>query len=332
MRTDMNDVVATGHIMRCLAIADAARNLGEETIFLTADDCPAKLLKQRGYAYHVLGTRWDDMESELPALLEMVHKKKIKKLLIDSYYVTETYLAALGAYVEIYYLDDLNAFRYPVSSIICYANYWKQFCYEKCYKGVKLYLGAQYVPLREAFRLCGKKRMKARVENLLILSGGTDRYHAINGILAQINRQRYEKIEVVCGGYYPRYSELCAKYAKEENVAIYSSVSDIENHMKAADLAISASGTTLYELCACGTPTISYVLADNQIHNATSFQADKIIDYAGDIRTDDVPQNICNMLDRYEYNVALRAERSAKMQALIDGEGAERLAEILREV
>lgn len=34
--------------------------------------------------------------------------------------------------------------------------------------------------------------------------------------------------------------------------------------MQQCDMAVSAAGSTLYELCACGMPTITYVLADNQ--------------------------------------------------------------------
>ena len=51
IRADMNNRVATGHMMRCLSIADAASSLGEEVTFLLADNQALGLIKERGYQY-----------------------------------------------------------------------------------------------------------------------------------------------------------------------------------------------------------------------------------------------------------------------------------------
>ena len=48
VRADMNNIIATGHIMRCLAIADAAADLGEDTTFILADDKAAGFIQERG--------------------------------------------------------------------------------------------------------------------------------------------------------------------------------------------------------------------------------------------------------------------------------------------
>ena len=44
IRVDMNEIIATGHVMRCLSVADAAREIGKETIFIVADEKPVELL------------------------------------------------------------------------------------------------------------------------------------------------------------------------------------------------------------------------------------------------------------------------------------------------
>ena len=109
IRTDMNVQIATGHVMRCLSIADATRELGEKVIFLLADNHAVEYITERGYETIVLGTKWDDMASELPILLDIIKEKKIQSVLIDSYQVTETYLKSLSEHIKIAYLDDLNA-------------------------------------------------------------------------------------------------------------------------------------------------------------------------------------------------------------------------------
>lgn len=329
IRTDMNDTIATGHVMRCLAIADAAKLQGEDTTFILADEQAVKILGKRGYPYIVLHTPWDHMEAELPILQKIIKEKQIKKILIDSYQVTETYLKDLQKMVQILYMDDLNVFHYPVDGIICYANYWEKFCYKENYQEVKLYLGTKYTPLRKAFLNCGKKEIKLQVENVLILSGGTDRYNILNRILAKIDSKKYRRIDVICGMYYLKYDALKERYSQVENIYFHQAVSDMEEYMQRADVVISAGGTTLYELCACGTPTISYALADNQLENVKKFQEDGIIDYAGDARKDNVAENVEELLEKYCYDVELRKEKSQRMQQLVDGKGALRIAKVI---
>lgn len=326
----MNDVIATGHVMRCLAIADAAKSMGENTTFLLADEQAVPVLEERGYSYIVLHTTWDEMESELASMAKIIEQNGIERILVDSYQVTERYLRKLNAMVEVIYMDDLNTFVYPVHGIICYANYWEKFGYKERYKNVSLYLGTEYTPLRSVFSHCEKKEIKPQVERLLILSGGTDKYHVLEQILRQIDRKMYQQIDVICGRYDLNYERLMEAYADEKNIHIHQAVTNIEVYMKAADLAISAGGTTLYELCACGTPTISYVVADNQLENVGKFQEDGLIECAGDVRKENVPEKLADYLREYHCNQKLRQKRAMKMQKLIDGQGALRIAGILR--
>lgn len=332
IRTDMNNTIATGHVMRCLAIADEAKAQGEQVTFLLADEQALELITQRGYQALVLHTNWNDMESGLPELLQVVEKEKIEKILIDSYQVTERYLQVLTSYVKTVYIDDQNAFVYPVSGIICYANYWQKFDYPNRYKGTKLFLGTDYVPLRKVFSECEKKQIRNKAEELLILSGGTDPYEILKGILEKIDKSEYKCINVICGRYYTAYEDLKKVYSSFDNVHIYQAVSNIEYYMKNADIVVSAGGTTLYELCACGTPAISYSFADNQLDNVHQFQEDGMIDYAGDVRFDKVIENIIYYLDKYQGDMQLRQQRSRKMQKLIDGNGALRIVEALKDI
>ena len=330
IRTDMNDTIATGHVMRCLSIADAMKSMGEEVIFILADDNAAELLLKRGYQYIILNTKWDDMESELEELQKVILEKKIDKILIDSYQVTKYYLEMVRKWVRVAYIDDLNIFDYPIDTLICYANYWRKFDYEKRYSGTKLLLGSKFAPIREAFQTCEKKDIKDKVENLLILSGGTDKYNMIKGLLEKIPRNNYHRIYVICGKYYEGYEALKEQYCEEKNVVIKKAVSDIEKYMSETDVTISAGGTTLYELCAMGTPTISFSFVDNQLDNVMQFHRDGMIDYAGDIRTDDVIERILALLENFSKEK--RGKQSKDMQALVDGMGAFRIAKALMEM
>lgn len=327
IRTDMNDTIATGHVMRCLSIADAASVLGEQVTFILADNQAVSYITDRGYKSIVLKTKWDDMEAELPTLERVIKENKITSLLVDSYRVTERYFKELSKWAKVMYLDDLNAFQYEVEVIVCYANYWEKFQYPQRYQNVKLYLGTEYMPLRKAFVGIADKEINEKAEKLLLMSGGNDEKHILAGILEAVDITDFENITVICGRYYTGHEELVDKYRDCKNVYIYQAVADIEKYMQKADLAVSAGGTTLYELCACGTPTISFSLADNQLDNVRKFAEDCIIDYAGDVRCDAVIENVANLILKYKDNKKLRQERSVKMQKVVDGQGARRIAE-----
>lgn len=329
IRVDMNEEIATGHVMRCLSIADAAKARGEAATFILADGKAVELIETRGYQSIVLGTCWKHMDSELPVLKRVIEENKIQRILIDSYQVTESYLMGLKSLVEIVYIDDINRFVYPVDYLVCYANYWEKFNYTERYQIKGLCLGLEYVPLRSEFSRCGKKEISKKAGRLLMMSGGTDKYEVLPKLLEELDKTLFEEIEVICGVYNPQYEYLCKKYRNFSNIRMHRAVTDMIDFMKNADIAVSAGGTTLYELCAAGTPTISYSMADNQLDNVKKFQADGIIDYAGDIRYDNVIENIIRYLNDYYDDDDIRKKKSLKMQALVDGKGALRIAEIL---
>lgn len=329
IRTDMNGQIATGHVMRCLSIADAAKDAGVDTVFILADEQACDLLLKRGYSYIVLGTEWNHMESELPLIKKIIKEKQIEKILIDSYQVTEIYLKQLSEVVQTYYMDDINAFLYPVHGIICYANYCAKFHYQERYSEAELYLGTKYVPLRKEFCHCEAKSIKSKAESLLIMSGGSDTYGVLEKILEKLDQTLFQRVDVICGMYYTDYESLKEKYQSYKNIRLHKAVQNLDEYMKKADLAVSAGGTTLYELCAIGTPAISYSIADNQLDNVRKFEEDDIIAYAGDARKEDITGKLMNLIEKYREDAKLRAEISRKMQKLVDGKGAGRIADIL---
>lgn len=329
IRVDMNPVIATGHVMRCLSIADEIRDLGGNVVFITADEYPVEVLKSRGYEPVLLHSDWRKMEEELPQLLNLIEELQIEKILVDSYQVTEKYLQTLREYVQVTYLDDLDAFSYPVDCLICYANYYDVFSYgEK--KGKKGYcLGMDYVPLRKVFGNASPKAISDKIQKVLLLSGGSDSCGIIERMVEVFKDNSHITLMTVCGRFYEGYEALKEKYKKYPNLLFYQNLSNLEEYMKETDLAISAGGTTLYELCALGTPTISYSFADNQLYNVKQFAKDGLIDYAGDVRTDNIFANTVSLYQKYDQDRELRKARSAKMQQMVDGKGAYRMAKVL---
>ena len=328
VRVDMNQFIATGHVMRCLSIAQEAKTQGVQVKFILADTQAEQFIKSKGFQTKVLYSTWNEMEKELPILLAYIVEERVQKLLVDSYYVTENYLSVLKKVTEVSYIDDLGSNYYPVDILIVYANYWKRINYRENYSQTTLLLGCKYVPLRKEFAELPQKKIRENIESLLILTGGTDNYGISERILEHLSLKDYKNIDVICGRYDKHFDYLKEKYGVYTNVKIYQAVDNIVDYIVQADVAISAGGTTLYELCAAGTPTITYSFADNQLDNVRQFAEDGIMEYAGDIRRDDVYSEIAHILEKYTDG-CYREIVARKEQDLVDGRGAWRLVKEL---
>lgn len=334
IRVDANEAIATGHVMRCLAIAAELKKAGENPVFICADGFAGDLVKREGHEFVTLQSDWKDMDGEAEKLWEAVERHQIGLLLVDSYSVTQEYFKTIHAFTKTVYLDDLGKDVYDVDAVLCYANYYKNLALEERYSpNVRLLLGTGCAPLRGVFSDLSHKEISQDMKKLLVLSGGADPYDFLWEFSHKIAGSRIfkalEEVNVICGRYYGKFEELAERFVGNQKFRFHKAVDDIEKYMSAADAAISAAGVTTYELCAVGTPAITYTFADNQLENAKSFQEEGIMEYAGDLRYDSILDNIMTLLDG-EYRDALyRKKMSERMKRKVDGKGAARVAKEL---
>ena len=327
IRADGNLQIGTGHIMRCLSLADALREQGKEVAFAIAEPYFQPLIQGRGYPCTVLATVYDRMEEELPVFLQLLEENQPELVILDSYFVTPKYMEAIKNMVPLLYIDDLNAFNYPADIVVNYNIYGPELPYPE---GKRYLLGPQYAPLRKEFQGLERRVVKERVEDILISTGGTDQYHVALRCAEYLREHPpcgNMTFHIVLGAMNQDVVELQEILKKLPFIKLHCQVTDMCSLMLQCDVAISAAGTTLYELCACGLPTVTYILADNQIQGAQAFQRAGLMLCAGDIREDNcfVEQIFVGL--KGLYNEELRRETARRMQELVDGVGARCLAD-----
>ncbi|WMJ90215.1 UDP-2,4-diacetamido-2,4,6-trideoxy-beta-L-altropyranose hydrolase [Anaerocolumna sp. MB42-C2] len=330
IRGDANSEIGSGHIMRCLAIAKSLKKRGEDTTFITADREAEKLITGNGFSMINLDTTWNNLEYEMEKLAGVIQKIGIEKLMVDSYSVTDRYMQFLSDLTKVIYMDDLNESIYPLDMLINYSISADKQDYEKKYESTKILIGTRYIPLREEF--AGIKRIhKVKVKDILITTGGSDSYNMSGELIKYIRKFSFLtdwKLHIVVGTFNVHKDELYKLEKEFHNIFLYENISHISELMCKCDIAISAGGTTLYELCACGIPSICFTFADNQIRGIEEFNRQGLIYYAGDIRNDmnkslDLIIKELKALDN-DYN--RRGNLSIRMMDLVDGQGADRIA------
>ena len=336
IRVDANEYIASGHVMRCLSIADALLELGEDVVFFTSDDSAADLIKKRGFNAVFIPSKWDYKDGEIEDLIRELDIYKPRILLVDSYQVTENYLRRLHEVVRVAYIDDLNAFDYPVDIVINYSIYAEDIDYPKN----KIYLlGTEYAPLRKQFDLPGEvidKAIERRHESkqILVTTGASDPYHAAEKIISEIlndNRLQDYKVVVLKGKYWGEFEGRTSIKADQLcRVEFLENVENMAELMLKSTMAVSAGGSTLYELCACCVPTVTFSYADNQLSNVRGFFDNDIMYYVGDIRMSvDCYSSIVNELVELAENNYSYSRIIGRMKRINCIRGAMRIAEAI---
>ena len=345
IRADANDIVATGHIMRCITVAKQLRARGKEVLFFLADEYGISMLEDNEFSYVVLHTDWENPIEETEILAKELRMRGIKTVLFDSYRMTKEYFVSLreqmGQDEAFAYIDDLFEEVYPVDALINYNAYHVQFPYKEEYqetqyeKKTRLCLGPEYVPLREEF---GKNDLQDGSENTVLLScGGGDVLQSLYGILEKAVRDsRFSDtlFHVVVGRYHQK-KELLEQLAEVYNhVILHHNVNNMAELMEQNCIAVSAAGTMLYELCAMERPTVFFITADNQRYDSDFFAEDDRMFFAGDIRTDreECLERILDGIKELLEHPQKRKRMKEKLRMVTDGRGALRIAEVLEEM
>lgn len=341
IRADGNEYIGLGHMMRCLSFADALKAIGEDVLFVTADHKCGELLTKRGFSHGVLDSDFSDLENETDRLIGLIDRYRPYAVLIDSYYVTDRYLRALRGKTKVVYIDDQLSFAYPVDLLINYNIFSRRDDYERLYQNAEiapaLILGTEYTPLRSEFSGVTSCEQPDFAGNVLISTGGADPQHIALQLIRYIKEhsERFERFvfSFVIGAANRDIDEIREIAESIQQIRIVHNARNMSKLMLDHDMAVSAAGSTLYELCACGVPTITYVLADNQIPAAVVFGDKGIMIDAGDVRKN--PDFIRDLFDRImdlAENKEKRIAMSQAMRTIVDGRGANRLATVISQL
>ncbi len=336
IRVDGNQLIATGHLMRTLTIARECVRRNVPVHFVVADEKSEEILKhlwQPGESFEitVLESDYRRPEAELSIFRELLEAQKPEVLLVDSYFVTAHYLETLGRYAKVCYLDDIRAFDYPVDTVINYDVITQADlpAYQNAYlRSKKQLLGAAYTPLREQFGNVPYE-VREKVGEVLITTGGTDEENITGKILEDVLAVRAEAVmaedvtvHIVTGALNKHKAWLQERACREKGILLHEGVQNMAELMGRCDLAVSAAGTTLYELCAVGVPTICFTMAANQVPGAQSFAGSKAVIYEKEL-------DFRKQIKRLTEDLALRQQLRETMRRLIDGKGTARIVDEL---
>lgn len=316
-RVDSSLQMGSGHVMRCLTLADALAAQGAQCHFISRAHPGSlfELIRQRGFAVTALpaelspantqvvsrrakepvhapwlGCDWKTDAEQTRAILATVQPDW---LVVDHYALDQRWEIALRLYCQkLMVIDDLadrphqcdllldqNLGRQPQD----YANLVPAQC--------KVLAGPQYALLRPEFAALRayslQRRQQPALRKLLITMGGVDQSNATGQVLQTLKGCALPqdcRISVVMGLQAPWLQQVGAQaQAMPWPTEVLVNISNMAQRMADSDLAIGAAGSTSWERCCLGLPTLLVVLADNQRFGAQALQEAQAALLIGDV-------------------------------------------------
>ncbi len=327
IRADANAKVGYGHVMRCLALAQAWKARGGDAMFFgRIDDVVGKRILQEGF-----GLRTDTGRVNAESLAKA---HGFDWVVVDGYEFDAEYQQTLRrAGIHTVFVDDnARAKSYCADFVLNQNPYAKESMYPDRSPNTRLLLGTDYALIRSEFR---SERIARPVpdiaRNVLVTMGGADPSGYSLLVADALRLVNIEGLEVYgfVGKDNPNYDALIAHEAETSGkIRMTGSTDRMALHMAWADVAITAGGGTCLESMFMGLPSACFTLAENQMPKIVHLREIGAVVAMGS-PDDWTVYAIARTLENFLTDIKLRTRLRYTGLNLVDGLGADRVVQKL---
>ncbi|MCU4974985.1 UDP-2,4-diacetamido-2,4,6-trideoxy-beta-L-altropyranose hydrolase [Halobacteria archaeon AArc-m2/3/4] len=317
IRADGGPELGYGHLVRTGALATELLRRDINTTYITTTPKSVKEICPDGIQTHQIPE-----ENEQEAVIEILRRKDSDVIVTDSYGVDQEYQKSLSDVTDTVAVIQGDA-RYDLYCDILINGHVFAADIEYNWAGEepKWCLGPEYLLLREEFSNPPGPNIVFREnpERAIILMGGSDVNNRTPEVMAAFDNQDIS-VDVIIGPGYNNKNEI-RRAANNHNCRwnVHQTPNNLSELMFKADFAVTALGTTTYELIATNTPVIGLVEADNQLPIARALSKQRL----GTVIWEN--QTLHKEVDKMITSSKMRKELWEKYSRLIDGNGAIRI-------
>lgn len=355
-RVDATNEMGIGHFMRCLTLANALNSEGGVYIRFICRYLPQHLHQMAKEAMHDVYLLKKVDEAELQSDLNhadwlgvnqlfdakevcaVLLDKQWQWLIVDHYGIGYAWHDELAqTLVKIMVIDDL-ADRFHHCDFLLDQTLGRK---AQDYRGLvpdqcDLLLGSDYSLLRPEFieyrSLSLRRRERPFLKHLLVTMGGTDSLNATGLILnelAQSDLPNDLKIIVVMGSNAQFLEDVKMQVESIRfDAKVNIDVSNMAYLMATSDLVVGAAGTTSWERCCLGVPSVMVVLAENQLNVAKALSTANAALLIESV--DQIPGNLGGIVEDLFMSPDKLEEMSLAARCITNGSGADKVAEYLK--
>ena len=350
-RADSTISSGTGHLARCLTLADEVRKDGE-TLFLCRYITPymRKHIESRGHSIVLLPTR------EQPAVMgDLAHSSwlgvtqdqdaddsiavlgsggKWDWLVVDHYAIDARWEARLALSARrLFAIDDLADRQHQVNILL---DQNLQYDNEDRYAGLlqsgtRRLIGTRFALLRPEFRALREAAGDAPRTRINVFFGGTDQAGVTLTALEALQHSelRGYGTDVIVGSDNPWRERIAAQTAQLHDAALHVQPSNMSELFMRARLALGAGGATSWERCCLGVPTLLVSVAVNQQNGCRALAQRRAAILVGDL-SEATARRWAAFVSRMIARPRLLASMAKRAADLVDGLGTQRVVEAMR--
>lgn len=359
IRTDASSVIGSGHLMRCLAIANELKNRGASVLFITVSEEQKwiDLIRGRGFSCetiksaHTSGVSQTDSKcnetnarsqhyvvdwrKDSTHTREIIEGKDIDWLIVDHYGLDWQWESSIRDCVNrILVIDDLVDRAHDCDALSdCVYGRMVDDYKSLVPRGCKLLLGTKYAPLRPEFLKWREFALERRrnyqgVKKILVSLGGTDKSNLTGEVLNQLVRLELPdniEIEVVVGLGFAHQKSVEDQIASLPiKVSLNVGANDMASRIVEADLGIGAIGVSAWERFCLGLPAVNLITESHQLAVVKVLQKER---FSGVVHSEKLSSTLVPFFKDLVFDHSKYREYADQCSQAIDGKGLFRLAQ-----
>ncbi|ACA60273.1 Spore coat polysaccharide biosynthesis protein predicted glycosyltransferase-like protein [Candidatus Desulforudis audaxviator MP104C] len=337
IRADANTRIGTGHLMRCLALAQAWKDRGGRVVLITA--CESEGLLQR---LHDEGLIVIKLTQPYPNPVDWKVTSDVLAqhpgawVVLDGYHFDSEYQRRVKTSGhKLLIIDDMAHLEHYYADVVLNQNLHAEELNYSCESYTRLLLGTRYVLLRREFlKWQGWQRnIPEMARKVLVTLGGSDPDNVTLKVIQALQLVEVDGMEavVVVGGTNSHYKELQSAVEQLRfYIRLESNVPNMPELMAWSDVAISAGGITVWELAFMGVPIVGLSQAEQEkVLLQGSTNSGISVNLGGHRYIE--PRRIAEVLTGLVSNRDQRAAMSRAGRALVDGFGSARVITLEKE-
>jgi UDP-2,4-diacetamido-2,4,6-trideoxy-beta-L-altropyranose hydrolase len=360
-RVDASNQIGTGHVTRCIALADELTAAGMRCCFICRSLEGNMILNIRNHGYKTfelpknnrmtyvhdylnnqlehadwLGVDWLTDAEQTAAILEL---QNITWLVIDHYAIDIKWEEHIKPYINyLCVIDDLDNRNHSCEILIDQNWFGLQtnLRYDKKvnHNCIKL-VGPNYAIIKSIY-LKARKKVKKRsgiINTILVFFGGSDQQNQTEKTLAALSNDIFDEIyvDIVVGPNYLNYEALSQLASKRSRTKIYKNLPDLSDLMVKADIMIGAGGTTTWERMCLGLPSLIISIANNQTQICIELNNAGFINYIGEFNNVGI-SDIEKKIIQITLQPDLLKKQSEIIFHLVDGYGTSRVVQAFQQI
>jgi UDP-2,4-diacetamido-2,4,6-trideoxy-beta-L-altropyranose hydrolase len=337
IRADAGPQIGTGHVMRCLALAQAWEDAGGDAVFAMA--AGAQSIEPRIEAERMKIARLSAQPGSIEDAAETIRLAReagAKWIAVDGYVFGSDYQRAIkDAGFRLLFIDDYGHCHHYTADIVLNQNiYADESFYRSIEPYTRLLLGSKFVLLRREFlKWRGWKREILPVaRKVLVTLGGSDPNNVAFKVIQALQEMDgpYLQAKVITGLYnaHPetlRQAEQCLRI----QVQFVTDTTNMAELMAWADIAVSAGGTSCWEIAYMSLPNCIIVTAENQALVAEALHSRGVsvnMGWFASIKAVRLAQVLSDLLQDKEQ----RSYMSHQGRLIVQGEGSRNVVNTIR--